>query len=287
MIQEIFPHRFHNEFYIKTPAGDSVFFYIRHDSILLDCSGELKLPTLSQLQSEPAFHAAEQAASGSFIYLFSIDSTDYFLIDETRIILSENQSLALKPLKAIRELQPLETAFAAANGTQLHRFYKTNRFCGACGTPTEKKQKERATICPSCDLTNYPKLAPAIIVAVTDQNRLLLIKYAGKNCMRYALVAGYTEFGETLEETVKREVMEEVGLKVKNIRYYKSQPWAYSDSLLAGFFAELDGSPQIRLDKNELSTAKWEKREDISDDYTNFSLTHEMILLFKRNGEPK
>ncbi len=136
-------------------------------------------------------------------------------------------------------------------------------------------------VCPSCGNTVYPKIAPAVIVAVTDGDKLLLTKYAGREYTRYALVAGYTEFGETLEETVRREVMEEVGLKVKNIRYYKNQPWAFSDSMLVGFFAELDGSPQIRLDETELSTAVWMKREDIPGDYTNVSLTHEMILLFK------
>ena len=136
-------------------------------------------------------------------------------------------------------------------------------------------------VCPSCGNTVYPKIAPAVIVAVTDGDKLLLTKYAGREYTRYALVAGYTEFGETLEETVRREVMGEVGLKVKNIRYYKNQPWAFSDSMLVGFFAELDGSPQIRLDETELSTAVWMKREDIPGDYTNVSLTHEMILLFK------
>lgn len=278
MIQEIFPHKFHNEFYIKKPAADSVFFYIHHDSILLARTKELKLPTMSLLS---------EASSNHCDYLFSIDSTDYFLIDETQLILAENKSLTFYPLKAIHELRPLETAFAAANAAQLYRFYRTSRFCGCCGTPTEKKSQERAKICPSCGFTIYPKLAPAIIVAVTDEDRLMLIKYANKNCTRYALVAGYTEFGETLEETVKREVMEEVGLNVKNIRYYKSQPWAYSDSLLAGFFAELDGSPQIHLDERELSTAKWVKRGDIPDYYTNITLTHEMILLFKQNGNPR
>ncbi|MFR2482423.1 MAG: NAD(+) diphosphatase, partial [Hungatella sp.] len=150
-----------------------------------------------------------------------------------------------------------------------------------CGTAAMKSKKERAMFCPSCGNTVYPKIAPAVIVAVTDGDKLLLTKYAGREYTRYALVAGYTEFGETLEETVRREVMEEVGLKVKNIRYYKNQPWAFSDSMLVGFFAELDGSPQIHLDETELSTAVWMKREDIPGDYTNVSLTHEMILLFK------
>lgn len=175
-------------------------------------------------------------------------------------------------------------AFAAANGAELHRFYSNNRFCGRCGTKSMKSRKERAIVCPACGNTIYPKIAPAVIVAITDGDKLLLTKYAGREYTRYALVAGYTEFGETLEETVRREVMEEVGLKVKNIRYYKNQPWAFSDSMLVGFFAELDGSPQIHLDETELSTAVWMKREDIPGDYTNVSLTHEMILLFKNGG---
>ena len=108
-----------------------------------------------------------------------------------------------------------------------------------------------------------------------------MTKYAGREYTRYALIAGYTEFGETLEDTVNREVMEEVGLRVKNLRYYKNQPWGFSDSILVGYWAELDGSPQIHLDETELSTAVWMAPEDIPDDFTNISLTHEMILLFK------
>ena len=110
--------------------------------------------------------------------------------------------------------------------------------------------------CPKCGQMEYPKICPAVIIAVTDKNRLLLSKYAGRTYKRYALLAGFTEIGETLEETVKREVMEEVGLKVTNIRYYKSQPWSFSDTLLAGFFCDLEEPGQIRLDENELALAE-------------------------------
>lgn len=277
MIQEIAPHRFWNEFYIKTPSPDSYFLYFQDGSILLDHTDALKIPRISQLSDsgDAACHCD---------YLFSIDSKEYYLIDETAVSLSENDTLALYPTSVIRDLEPLWISFAAANGAELHRFYRNSRFCGRCGTKTAKSRKERAMVCPSCGNTIYPKIAPAVIVAVTDGDKLLLTKYAGREYTRYALVAGYTEFGETLEETVRREVMEEVGLKVKNIRYYKNQPWAFSDSMLVGFFAELDGSPQIHLDETELSTAVWMKREDIPGDYTNVSLTHEMILLFK-NGQ--
>lgn len=276
MIQEIAPHRFRNEYYIKTPSPDSYFLYFQDGSILLNHTDSLKIPRLSQLPDS-------DAVTGHCDYLFSIDSREYYLVDETAVSLSENGTLALYPTSVIRDLEPLWISFAAANGAELHRFYRNSRFCGRCGTKTAKSRKERAMVCPSCGNTIYPKIAPAVIVAITDGDKLLLTKYAGREYTRYALVAGYTEFGETLEETVRREVMEEVGLKVKNIRYYKNQPWAFSDSMLVGFFAELDGSPQIHLDETELSTAVWMKREDIPGDYTNVSLTHEMILLFK-NG---
>ena len=117
--------------------------------------------------------------------------------------------------------------------------------------------------CPACQTTEYPKISPAVIVGVRNGNRLLLSKYAGRNAKRYALIAGFAEIGETLEQTVQREVMEEVGLTVKNIQYYKSQPWALSGSLLAGFYCDLDGDDTITLDKNELAVAQWFEREEI------------------------
>jgi NAD+ diphosphatase len=121
-------------------------------------------------------------------------------------------------------------------------------------------------------------------VAVTNGNQLLLTKYAkGRGTVNYALVAGFTEIGETLEETVQREVMEEVGLKVKNIRYYKSQPWSFSSTLLCGFFCEVDGSTEVKLDTDELSLAEWFEKENIPLEDDGVSLTREMIGLFKNS----
>lgn len=281
MIQEIFPHRFRNEFHIKPPAADSCFFCFHDNQILLNHEDALALPHYTDLGD--LCPALLDDVHGS-TYLFSIDRRDYFLVDGTQAPLPENDRLKYYPTAVIRDMEPLWAAFAAANGHELYRFYQNNRFCGRCGHTLERSTRERAMVCPSCGNTIYPKLAPAVIVGIVHEDKLLLTKYAGRDYTRYALVAGYTEFGETLEETVRREVMEEVGLRVKNIRYYKNQPWAFSDSLLVGFFCELDGSPQITLDESELSTAVWMKAEDIPGDYTNVSLTHEMILLFK-NGE--
>lgn len=133
----------------------------------------------------------------------------------------------------------------------------------------------------------YPRISPAVIIAVTDGDRLLLSKYARRTYIRYALLAGYTEIGETMEETVQREVMEEVGLRVKNIRYYKSQPWGRDGAVLMGFYCDLDGSDEIHLDENELSMAAWYDRTALPAHDDGISLTREMIRMFEEGREPK
>lgn len=275
MIQDIFPQVFHNEFGIKTAKADSYFFYFQDGCLLLDKKDSIKIPQFKDLKCW-----RDEAMSHSD-YLFSIEERNFFLVDETRISLTETHTLTFHQTSVIRDLKPMWVSFAAVSAMQLHRFYGSNRFCGCCASPMIKSKKERSMVCSSCGNTVYPKIAPAVIVGITHNGKLLLTKYAGREYTRYALIAGYTEFGETLEDTVNREVMEEVGLRVKNIRYYKNQPWGFSDSILVGYWAELDGSPQVRLDETELSTAEWMAPEDIPDDFTNLSLTHEMILLFK------
>ena len=141
---------------------------------------------------------------------------------------------------------------------------------------------ERALICNNCNNIIYPKINPAVIVLIKDGNRAVLTKYK-RGSGRYALVAGFCEIGETVEETVKREVLEEVGLKVKNIKYYKSQPWSFTDSLLLGFVCDLDGDDTITVDEIELSEARWLYREEIPEFQNNTSLTQELISAFKNN----
>ena len=141
--------------------------------------------------------------------------------------------------------------------------------------------------CPNCGNMIFPKISPAVIVAVTDGDRLLLSKYAGRSYTRYALLAGYTEIGETLEETVQREVMEEVGLRVKNIRYYKSQPWGVDGNVLMGFYCDLDGADEICIDQTELAMAQWFPRNALPARDDGISMTREMIRIFEEGKEPK
>ena len=123
-----------------------------------------------------------------------------------------------------------------------------------------------------------------MIVAVTNGDQILLTRYANREYKRYALIAGFTEIGETAEDTVRREVMEEAGIRVKNIRYYKSQPWGIDSNLLLGYFAQLDGSDQITIDKKELASAMWVGREELKDMDDSFSLTREMMRVFYELG---
>lgn len=136
--------------------------------------------------------------------------------------------------------------------------------------------------CEECGYIIYPRLNPAVIVGVRNGDSLLLTKYRqgyGYN----ALVAGFVEIGETLEECVAREVMEETGLSVKNITYYKSQPWGIAGDILVGFYCDVDGDDTIHMDDNELKYAEWVRREDIELQPANYSLTNEMMRMFK-NG---
>ena len=123
----------------------------------------------------------------------------------------------------------------------------------------------------------------AVIIGIIKGDKILITKYR-TGYAHSALVAGFTEFGETLEQTVEREVMEEVGLKVKNIRYYKSQPWALAQDILAGFFCEADGDETIRMDEGELKYAEWVSREEVELQPNDYSLTNEMMKLFKSGG---
>lgn len=179
---------------------------------------------------------------------------------------------------------PLEQIMAASTAWHLYVWYRDNRFCGRCSQPLLHDERQRMLCCPACGNAVFPKIAPAVIVGVVHGNKLLMTKYANRDYKRYALIAGFTEIGETAEQTVAREVLEEAGVRVKNICYYKCQPWGFDSNLLLGYFAQLDGDEEITMDSEELSVAEWVSREEIEveqDDRLELSLTHEMMMFFK------
>ena len=273
MFQDIIPHEFHNEFTEQPPsAGDYLLCF--QEERLLAALGEGCL-------SFPRFGEFSEISVENCRYLFSVDDCHFYWYDAALV---EKEGYEYLGPQALRNASPGWQAFAGAVGLHLVRWYRRRRFCGQCGKKMEHHHLERALFCPACGNVEYPSIAPSVIVAVTHGDRLLLTKYAGRPYRRYALVAGYSEIGETVEATVHREVMEEVGLRVKNLRYYKSQPWPFSETLLMGFFAELDGSDEIVLEEKELAEARWFPRKEIPPLDNTVSLTNEMIELFRRGG---
>lgn len=276
MIQDIAPHIYKNEYKPQKPAKNSYVMYFEKGKLLARLvEGGIEYPTFEEMAVDN-IDIYEKST-----YLFTIDKMRFYLVEK----LKYGEGYEWIEKNAFRQLRPLHLAFAGITAYQLHGWYESHRFCGRCGKPLKKDEKERMLFCESCHAMEYPKICPAVIVGVTDGNRLLLTKYAGREYKKYALVAGFTEIGETIEETVQREVMEEVGLKVKNITYYKSQPWSFTDTLLFGFYCEVESPQEIVLDENELSVAEWFEREEIPVTEKSVSLTNEMILNFKHGGE--
>ncbi|MBR3503997.1 MAG: NAD(+) diphosphatase [Clostridia bacterium] len=277
MIQDIWPHRLRNEF-IPGRAVDPEgwLFAFRDGGVFCRIeNGAVRLPRVK-----------EASPVNDLRYLFALDGAPCFLDMEGASLPEDWTPVRVGALRSQAE-GPREIIFAAWTAFQLYNWYRDNRFCGRCGNETVQADDERALVCPACKRRIYPRIIPAVIVGVISGDTILMTKYRGREISFYALVAGFTEIGETLEETVAREVMEEAGLRVKNIRYYKSQPWAVVDDLLAGFYCDVDGDTTIRMDARELKEAVWVRREDIVGQPNDFSLTHEMMMTFRAGKEPR
>lgn len=269
MIQDIYPNRLHNEFKDLTmEEGDTALFFDKNGRLLIGENDGIL-----------AFTSGRDAAGRETIFLFAIDEMRFFLVMGEEELSKEGFSY--RTIREIRDTQAFgKEIFAVFTAFHLWKWYSDNRFCGKCGEKLLPDEKERALRCRECGNIIYPRINPAVIVAVTRGDSLLITRY-NRGYAHNALVAGFTEIGETLEETVSREVMEETGIRVKNIRYYKSQPWGMAQDILMGFFCEVDGDSEIRMDENELKYAAWVKREDIELQPNNLSLTNEMMRMFK------
>ncbi len=284
MLQDISFGRLENEY--RSPAitpADRVICVRDRDILVAEEAGGLALPRLGDVE---ALARGWQAwGAEPWQYAFRMLGENYFLFlgDAGE----QPEGFAFRSYRRFREWTHKDTCFAAMTGWHLYSWYRSSRFCGSCGGKTVHGEQERMVFCPLCGSTIYPRINPAVIVAVTDGDRLLLSKYAGRGYTHYALIAGFTEIGETLEQTVRREVLEEVGLKVKNLRYYKSQPWGVDGNILMGFFCDLDGDDAITLDTRELALAQWHRRGSLPAQDDGISLTREMIGVFDRGEEPK
>jgi NAD+ diphosphatase len=273
MIQEIHPHFLNNQYKLLTEANDNDnIFVFRNDKILLKQTGdELFIPTKRH------FNGTIKSA----IYLFSLDNAGCYLAGDCPVP-PEDEGFVFIEINFFRTVRQKEIAWAALVAQQLMHWYEQNHFCGKCGGVMLHKADERALSCSNCQNTVYPRISPAIIVAIICGNKILLAKGVNFRGGFYSLIAGYADIGESLEETVVREVKEEVGIDVFNIRYYKSQPWPLSGSMMIGFVAEADDKQPIQVDEKEIAGAAWFERGSLPPHSpASISIAGEMIERFE------
>lgn len=231
------------------------------------------IPCFNELKDLKLKHSEE-------VHFGALNGCDCYFTEAFETELQEDYTFV--ELRQLSFILGEEMFLLSSRALHLLRWLKNNKYCSKCGTPVEIKQDENAVICPKCGFITYPRISPAIIVAVVKDDKLLLAHNANFKNGMYSVLAGFVEPGETFEGCVEREVNEEVGIKVKNIRYFGSQPWPFPDSLMVGFIAEY-AEGEIKVDENEIDAADWFKVEQIPKIPTSGSISRKLIEWFIDN----
>ncbi|MDQ3811005.1 MAG: NAD(+) diphosphatase [Chloroflexota bacterium] len=189
-------------------------------------------------------------------YLGRLDDVDCYAVQLDDALDIPTQTSVFQGLRALFGRLPDDYYTVAGRAIQILHWDQTHRFCGRCGEPTVHAPTERAKLCPRCGLQSFPRLSPAVIMLVQRGDELLLARGAAFPEAFYSVLAGFVEPGESLEEAVVREIREEVGLEVADIRYFGSQPWPFPHSLMIGFTTTYV-SGEIRPQTEEIVDARW------------------------------
>jgi len=190
--------------------------------------------------------------------------------------------MAFMNLKALTHKLSEDMFWIGGRAIQVVNWNNDHIYCGRCGTLTQRVNGERAKKCPKCGLSNYPRISPAIIVAVVREGKLLLAHNLQFPKDLYSVVSGFLEVGETFEECVVREVHEETGITVKNINYFGNQPWPFPNSIMIGFTAEYS-SGQIQVDGEEIGDANWYSSSEMPITPDSISIAKNLINWFVEN----
>lgn len=279
MIQDIGDHHLDISYSLQPPEDHDAVYLFRGRELLARTDGTL-----------PCYGDLKEIPGVQFIRLFAMDAESRYLALPEEGVTVEAEGFTYISYRDYRYSQTMDKVLACYTAIHLNNWYRSNRFCGRCGHPMTIGQKERNLVCPHCGSLVFPRLNPAVIVAVTDGERLLMTKYSGRthHVSHFVLVAGFVEIGETAEQCVAREVLEETGIHVKNIRYYGSQPWGCDGNLTLGYFADLDGDAHITLDNWELSDGHWFERSEVPVPENDLaSITADMVRAFAEGREPK
>lgn len=186
------------------------------------------------------------------------------------------QPLAFQPLRGTFGTLDEGAWLLAGRAAMIVDWDRCHQFCGACGERTSYLDHERAKCCPSCDLVAYPRVSPAVIVLVERGDEVLLARGTHLSAGMYALIAGFVEAGESLEDGVHREIREEVGIEVDDITYFGSQPWPFPHSLMVGFTAQYK-SGEIAIEPNELEDAKFFRPDELPPVPPRLSIARQLI----------
>ena len=237
----------------------SLAYIFQHQKLLVD--ENLQLPKVEKLASDLHIHHNDHVIARDLLEHESIPD-GYQLI----------------PIRELIQLWSTTEFLQASRAVQLLEWRRNHKFCSHCGHATEIHSKEYAMVCPACGYHQYPRVQPCVITIITKgDDELLLAKSARNKSNMYGLIAGFVEVGETLEEAVQREAFEEVGVKLKNIRYMSSQPWPFPSNLMIAFHAEYD-SGDIQLQLEEISDAQFFKFDQLPEIPFKVSIAHSMIM---------
>ena len=279
MIQDIAPHKYNNEYKCVSPENYSLLIACKKQRVMCICTEhEVRLPDISTAEELWGIDRTKLQ------YLFEIDDDMYFAYDDE---LSELGDYKYEHILTVRGKQPMYTAFAVSVGYHLIDWYDHSRFCGRCGHKLMHSETQRAMQCVECGNVVFPRINPIIIVAVRDGDKLLVAKYNKAHFNprndHYVLLAGYVEIGESYEDTLRREVKEETGLEVHNIRYVASQPWPFSATSISGFYAEADSTLPLKRETDELSVLEWVSRDQLPARPNTTSITDCLIEWFRHD----
>jgi NAD+ diphosphatase len=237
----------------RPPSPDSFCLAVRASEILVSANGD-GLIRRAELACVPADAAAAH-------YLGELDGVDCWAVAlPDDVDLPEGASLS--GLRQLLARADDELFGLAGRALQIVGWDETHRYCGRCGSPTERLTGERAKQCPACGHLAYPRVSPAVIMRVTRGDEILLARGRRFPQPIYSTLAGFVDPGESLEECVVREVREEAGIEITNLAYFGSQPWPFPHSLMVGFTAEHAGG-ELRIDEEELVDAGWYPRDEL------------------------
>ena len=237
-----------------TPSGNAWWFLFHGDRLLVEARGaEVAIPRWASTEDAGLFPVRTQ-------FLGTLDGAPCWsgeLAGE-----AGPEGTVFRGLRPLLGVLPEELFALAGRAFQVMDWDRTHQYCGKCGGRTDPLEDERGRACSRCGLHFFPRVTPAIIVAVVRNGKILLAQSSRFPAAFYSVLAGFVEPGETFEECVRREVREEVGIEVENLRYFGSQPWPFPHSLMVGFTASFAGGDLV-LEEKEIVRAGWFDAEEV------------------------